>query len=165
MVGQYLPQTNEKCYSVLQWLMWLFLPFFSSSKHSMCWVCLERMLAEQRFRCKPPDPEHDPREQDDNVLFATCQCVPSSYDLSAFTLSIEQEEWNSFCPKSIIAHPRANTITRLWCFFLLWETLRLTTPGLYFESRYSPTKTRLLWRRSIDAIVHDGVVFAPLLRN
>jgi len=34
MVGQYLPQTNEKCYSVLQWLMWLFLSFFISSKHS-----------------------------------------------------------------------------------------------------------------------------------
>ena len=34
MVGQYLPQTNEKCYSVLQRLMWLFLPNFTSSKHS-----------------------------------------------------------------------------------------------------------------------------------
>ena len=35
MVGQYLPQTNEKCYSVLQWPMWLFLPLFTSSKHSL----------------------------------------------------------------------------------------------------------------------------------
>ena len=25
--------------------------------------------------------------------------------------------------------------------------------------------TWLLWRRSIDAVVHDGVVFAPLFRN
>ena len=29
MIGQYLPQTNEKCYTVLQWLMWFFLPLFS----------------------------------------------------------------------------------------------------------------------------------------
>ena len=35
MVWQYLPQTNEKCYSVLQWLMWLFLSLFPSSKHSL----------------------------------------------------------------------------------------------------------------------------------
>ena len=34
MVRQYLSQTNKKCYSVLQWLMWLFLPLFISSTHS-----------------------------------------------------------------------------------------------------------------------------------
>ena len=34
MIGQYLPQTNEKWYSMLQYSMWLFLPFFHGSKHS-----------------------------------------------------------------------------------------------------------------------------------
>ena len=28
MIGQYLPQTNEKCYSVVQYQMWHFLPVF-----------------------------------------------------------------------------------------------------------------------------------------
>ena len=28
MIGQYLPQTNETCYSTLQWLMWLFASTF-----------------------------------------------------------------------------------------------------------------------------------------
>ena len=36
MVGQYLPQTNEKCYNILQWLMRFFLFLFTSSKHSAC---------------------------------------------------------------------------------------------------------------------------------
>jgi len=34
MIGQQLPQTNEKCYSILQCLMWLFAFFFPPSKHS-----------------------------------------------------------------------------------------------------------------------------------
>ena len=34
MVGQQLPQTNENCYSVLQYSMWLFLPLFYGSKHN-----------------------------------------------------------------------------------------------------------------------------------
>jgi hypothetical protein len=34
MVGQYLPQTNEKCYSILQCPMWFFLPTFRGSKHT-----------------------------------------------------------------------------------------------------------------------------------
>ena len=35
MVWQYLPQTNEKYYSVLQCPMWHFLPKFRGSKHTM----------------------------------------------------------------------------------------------------------------------------------
>ena len=34
MVGQYLPQTNKKCYIVLQCPLCLFLPLFQGSKHS-----------------------------------------------------------------------------------------------------------------------------------
>ena len=34
MIGQQLPQTNKKCYSVSQCLMWPFLPLFYGSKHS-----------------------------------------------------------------------------------------------------------------------------------
>ena len=37
MVGQQLPQTNEKCYSVLQYPMCPFLPPFYGSKHSLSW--------------------------------------------------------------------------------------------------------------------------------
>ena len=40
MVGQQLPQTNEKCYSVLQCPMWPFLPLFYGSKHSR--TCVSR---------------------------------------------------------------------------------------------------------------------------
>ena len=40
MVGQQLPQTNEKCYSVLQCPMWPFLPPFYESKHSPGMSCL-----------------------------------------------------------------------------------------------------------------------------
>ena len=36
MVGQQLPQTNEKCYSVPQCPMWSFLPLFYGSKHILC---------------------------------------------------------------------------------------------------------------------------------
>ena len=35
MVGQPLPQINENCYSVLQYLICLFLPLFYGSKHSL----------------------------------------------------------------------------------------------------------------------------------
>ena len=35
MVGQYLPQTNETCYSVLQCVMCLFAYLFTPSKHSL----------------------------------------------------------------------------------------------------------------------------------
>ena len=35
MVGQYLPQTNEKCYNVLQCPIWLFSPLFQRSKHTL----------------------------------------------------------------------------------------------------------------------------------
>ena len=34
MVEQYLPQTNKNYYSILQWLIWFFLLFLTSSKHS-----------------------------------------------------------------------------------------------------------------------------------
>ena len=34
MIEQQLPQTNEKCYSVPQCPMWLFLPLFYVSKHT-----------------------------------------------------------------------------------------------------------------------------------
>ena len=42
MVGQQLTQTNEKCYSVPQCPMWLFLPLFYGSKHTpyIC-ICLQ----------------------------------------------------------------------------------------------------------------------------
>ena len=36
MVRQYLPQTNEKYYNMLQYPMWHFLPTFYGSKHSPC---------------------------------------------------------------------------------------------------------------------------------
>ena len=38
MVEQYLPQTNENGYSVLQCPMWLFLPPFQGSKHTPCFI-------------------------------------------------------------------------------------------------------------------------------
>ena len=38
MVGQYLPQTNKKCYSILQCPMRFFLLDFHRSKHTLC-VC------------------------------------------------------------------------------------------------------------------------------
>ena len=45
MVGQYLPQTNETCYSVLQCVMWLFAPFFTPSKHSHCFFTADYKLS------------------------------------------------------------------------------------------------------------------------
>ena len=44
MLGQQLPQTNEKCYSVLQCSLWLFLPPFYGSKHSLYIFCLLLIL-------------------------------------------------------------------------------------------------------------------------
>ena len=41
MVGQYLLQTNEKCYSMLQCPMWFFLPTFPGSKHTLDEVVAE----------------------------------------------------------------------------------------------------------------------------
>ena len=45
MVGQQLPQTNKKCYSVPQCPMWPFLPLFYGSKHTY------RPTFTQRFAC------------------------------------------------------------------------------------------------------------------
>ena len=70
MVEQYSPQTNEKCYSVLQCPMRLFLLLFQGSKHSLSaqallgfaavWVrTLEGAAAEAALLWTCPDPGED----------------------------------------------------------------------------------------------------------
>ena len=101
MVGQYLPQTNEKCYSVLQCPMWLFASLFPPSKHSPSRSKRRRRATWAKTGCwsKPPNVRSSSFTQ---PATATCRPIrPSGHRVPPWHfLSISSQ----ICASSVL-HP------------------------------------------------------------
>ena len=143
MIGQYLPQTNKKCYSVLQCSIWLFLPLFQVPKHSPSQVTNpvsssrrdRRLIWRQRcfFLCR----EEAPSGSSGRLLDTTVAIAISDFSIPRVRLRVithaqlQPAGWfrnaNRVIRKGERAHAgRARVVN--WLTEALWTTGTLRAP-------------------------------------